>query len=78
MIRPMVTLLWRVLAVTSLVLGLIGVVLPGLPTVPFLPISAWAASRGWPRLERWQLEHARHGPVVARWRGRAIAQSFSA
>ncbi len=68
MIRPMVTLLWRVLAVTSLVLGLIGVVLPGLPTVPFLLISAWAASRGWPRLERWLLEHPRHGPVIQRWR----------
>ena len=55
MIRPMVTVLWRVLAVVSLVLALIGVVLPGLPTVPFLLVSAWAASRGWPRLERWIL-----------------------
>lgn len=72
MIRPMVTVLWRVLALVSLVLALIGVVLPGLPTVPFLLVSAWAASRGWPRLERWILAHPKHGPVIRRWRERGV------
>jgi len=60
--------LWRVLACISLLLGLIGVVLPGLPTVPFLLVSAWSAGKGWPRLELWLLAHPNFGPPLKRWR----------
>lgn len=63
-------LLWRLLALVSLALGLVGVVLPVLPTVPFLLVAAWAASRGWPRLEAWLLAHATYGPAIRRWRAR--------
>jgi uncharacterized membrane protein YbaN (DUF454 family) len=63
-----VRLAWRLLAVVCVVLGLIGVVLPGLPTVPFLLVAAWAGGRGWPRLEQWLLAHPRHGPAIRRWR----------
>ncbi|MDF3125256.1 YbaN family protein [Rheinheimera sp. 1928-s] len=59
---------WRLLAGISLLLGLIGVVLPGLPTVPFLLVSAWSAGKGWPRLEIWLLEHPSFGPPLKRWR----------
>lgn len=69
MIPPGVArMLWRLLAVVSVVLGFIGAVLPVMPTVPFLIVAAWAASRGWPRLETWLLEHPRHGPHIRRWR----------
>jgi hypothetical protein len=61
-------LLWRALAVLALLLGLVGIVVPGLPTVPFLLLAAWAAGRGWPALEAWLLAHPRHGPVIRRWR----------
>ena len=71
MLPPAVArLLWRVLALAALALGLVGVVLPGLPTVPFLLLSAWAGGRGWPAFERWLLDHARLGPPVRRWRER--------
>ncbi|MDO9355236.1 MAG: YbaN family protein [Solirubrobacteraceae bacterium] len=63
-------LLWRALAVLCVVLGLIGVVLPGLPTVPFLIAAAWAGGRGWPALERWLLAHPQIGPPIRRWRER--------
>lgn len=59
---------WRALAALGVVLGLIGVVVPGLPTVPFLLVAAWAAGKGWPRLEAWLLAHPKHGPVIRRWR----------
>lgn len=70
MIADTVILLWRLLAILFLALGLVGVVLPVLPTTPFLLAAAWAAGRGWPRVERWLLAHASYGPVIVRWRER--------
>lgn len=69
MLRRVVNLLlWRTLAVLCLLLGLLGVIVPGLPTVPFLLVSAWAGGKGWPALETWLLNHPRHGPPIRRWR----------
>ena len=62
------SLLWRVLAVLFLALGIIGVALPVLPTVPFLSAAAWAGGRGWPELERWLLGHPTYGIHIQRWR----------
>ena len=66
--RALRLLLWRSLALGCVVLGLIGVVLPGLPTVPFLLVAAWAGGKGWPALEAWLLNHPRFGPMVRDWR----------
>lgn len=65
---PIAILLWRTLALASLALGLLGMFLPVLPTVPFVLVSAWAGSRGWPALEQWLLRHPTLGPHVHRWR----------
>lgn len=65
-----IRLLWRALAVLSVVLAVIGVVLPVLPTVPFLILAAWAGGKGWPALETWLLNHAHFGPGIRRWRER--------
>jgi uncharacterized protein len=62
--------LWRTVALLAVALGFIGVFVPGLPTVPFLLLAAWAAGRGWPALEQWLLNHATHGPAIRRWRER--------
>lgn len=61
-------LLWRALAAFSLLLAILGVVLPLLPTVPFLILAAWAGGKGWPALETWLLNHAHFGPGIRRWR----------
>ena len=66
--RQLTMLMWRALALLALVLGLIGVVVPGLPTVPFLLVAAWAGGHGWPVLEAWLVNHPRHGPAIRRWR----------
>jgi uncharacterized membrane protein YbaN (DUF454 family) len=68
MLKLLTVSFWRLLACISLLLGLIGVVLPGLPTVPFLLVSAWSAGKGWPRLELWLLAHPSFGPPLKRWR----------
>jgi uncharacterized membrane protein YbaN (DUF454 family) len=61
-------LLWRSLALGCLLLGVIGVFLPVLPTTPFLLVAAWAAGKGWPKVEAWMLAHPRLGPPIRRWR----------
>ena len=68
--KAAVRLLWRTLAVLSLLLGVVGAVLPVLPTVPFLIFAAWAGGKGWPALEHWLLNHAHFGPGIRRWRER--------
>lgn len=68
MIRSMQILLWRSVAMLALALGIIGLAVPIMPTVPFVVFAAWAASRGWPRLERWLLTHPTYGDPIRNWR----------
>ena len=68
--RRIAVLLWRAVAVLSLGLGMVGIVLPVMPTVPFLLVSAWAASKGWPAFEAWLVKHPRFGPPIVQWRER--------
>lgn len=58
--------LWAV-GTLSLVLGLIGVVLPGLPTTPFILLSAACYAKASPRLHRWLTNHRLLGPMVRDW-----------
>jgi uncharacterized membrane protein YbaN (DUF454 family) len=66
----LIRLLWRVLALVLLGVGLIGVFVPVLPTVPFLIAAAWAAGEGWSALETWLVSHRRFGPSIRSWRER--------
>lgn len=58
---------WWLLAYASLGLGLIGIVIPGLPTVPFVLLAAFAAARGSTHLHRRLLAHAQFGPIIRDW-----------
>lgn len=59
--------LYLALAILSLALGVIGIVLPGLPTTPFVLLAAWAAARSSQRLHHWLLQHRVFGPMVRDW-----------
>ncbi len=56
-----------VLAYLFLALAIIGVVLPGLPTVPFLLLAAWFAARGSERLHTWLYAHPHFGQLLIDW-----------
>ena len=58
---------WWLLAYVSLGIGLIGIFVPGLPTVPFVLLSAFAAARGSERLHAWLLVHRQFGPLIRDW-----------
>ena len=58
---------WWLLAYASLGLGLVGIVVPGLPTVPFVLLAAYAAARGSQRLHAWLLAHRQFGPMIRDW-----------
>lgn len=66
-------LLFGLLAYTSLAIGLIAIVIPGLPTTEFILLAAWAATRSSPRLSAWMENHRLFGPILSNWRnGRII------
>ncbi|MBX2846916.1 MAG: YbaN family protein [Acidiferrobacterales bacterium] len=56
-----------ILAYFFLILDIIGIFLPGLPTVPFLLLTAWFSAKGSERLNKWLYEHPRLGPPLKDW-----------
>ncbi|MBI5610400.1 MAG: YbaN family protein [Deltaproteobacteria bacterium] len=54
-------------------LGVLGAVLPVLPTTPFMLLALWAFSASSPRFHNWLYHHRVFGPPLQRWRtGRVI------
>lgn len=65
--RGPLRVLLQILAVVALVLAVLGVILPGLPTTPFVLLAAWAAARSSPRLAAWLERHRLFGPMIRDW-----------
>ena len=51
----------------SLILGIIGIFLPLLPTTPFVLLSAYCFSKSSPRLHHWLLNQPHLGPMIQNW-----------
>ncbi|MCS4534509.1 YbaN family protein [Neisseria montereyensis] len=54
----------------ALLLGIIGIFLPVLPTTPFVILAAACWARASPRFHRWLHQHRFFGPMVQNWEER--------
>jgi hypothetical protein len=64
---PTRRLLYRVLAVAAVGAGSLGLLLPVLPTTPFLLVALWASARGAPEWYSRIRHHPRFAPTLAHW-----------
>ena len=78
--RPLIVrVVYTLLGLTFLVVGLIGVGLPGLPGTPLLLIALWFFSMSNERLHRWMLTNRWFGTVLADYQaGLGIPRRFKA
>ncbi|ABC80300.1 protein of unknown function DUF454 [Anaeromyxobacter dehalogenans 2CP-C] len=70
---PARRLLLLALGWTAFALGAIGLLLPIVPTTPFMLVALWAFSASSERFHRWLYTHRLFGPPLQKWqRDRAI------
>lgn len=58
---------WFLGGCVAFILALIGIPVPGLPTVPFLLLSAFCFARSSQRVHDWLMSHPRFGPPIHDW-----------
>ncbi len=64
---PAARLLGQALGWCCVGVGMLGLLLPVIPTTPFLLVAAWAFARSSQRFHDWLLNHRWLGPPVRAW-----------
>ena len=62
-----VRFIWLFVGLSAVGVGAVGVVVPLLPTTPFLLVAAFAFARSSERLTNWLQEHRIFGPLIDNW-----------
>jgi len=66
---PLATrLIWLVVGLAALAAAAVGVLLPLIPTTPFVILAAFAFMKSSRRLHDWLITHRIFGPVILDWR----------
>ena len=58
---------WLMLGFVATGCGIIGAVLPLIPTTPFLLVAAYAFAKSSPRFHDWLINHRQFGPLIRNW-----------
>ena len=61
-------IVWLVVGLASLAAAAVGVLLPLIPTTPFVILAAFAFMKSSTRLHDWLVSHRLFGPMIVDWR----------
>lgn len=71
--------LWLLGGCLAFVLGVVGVILPLLPTTPFIILAAFCFSKSVPSWQAWLERNKLFGPIITGWNAHgAIAPKYKA
>ncbi len=66
---------YKLIAIVSLILAIIGAVLPGLPTTEFVILCAWASAKGSPTIHRFLMSKPFFRNMIENWQnGKVISR----
>ncbi|UJF20178.1 YbaN family protein [Vibrio sp. SS-MA-C1-2] len=72
--KKLIEFIFNFLGICATILGCIGIILPLLPTTPFLLLASLCFMRGSPRFRDWLHQHQHFGPIINNWQNnRAIS-----
>lgn len=63
---------WLISGHLFLVVGIVGIFVPLLPTTPFLLLASFCYSKGSSKFAAWLLNHPRLGPPVRNWQEHGV------
>ncbi len=73
--KTVIRSVWLVIGLVSLLLGVLGVFLPLLPTTPFVLLSAFCFSKSSTRMHSWLLNHRIFGQLIMDWEAHGVIRT---